>query len=146
MAFIYSDPNTAGPFSTFQVKDSLCKAVRLTNANFGTTAVNTLVTCLPSDATIIGFTYWNKTILSGGGITAATIAVGTSSGGTQFSVANAAPFSASGTYGILSPVVNIFQAYNPPYTAGDMQIWVSGAATTGIPTAGEFYLLINYVR
>lgn len=145
MAFIYTDPNPAGPFASFQVKDTTCKAVRLTNANFSTGGVNTLVATLPADATIIGFTFWNKTILSGGGITAGTIAVGTASGGTQFSAANAAPFSASGTYGILTPVTNIFQVYNPPYTS-DIQIWVNGTATTGNPTAGEFYLLINYVR
>lgn len=145
MAFIYSDPNPAGPFSTFQVKDSLCKAVRLTNANFSTAGVNTLAAALPADATIIGFTFWNKTILSGGSITAATIAVGTSSAGTQFSVANAAPFSASGSYGILTPVTGIFQPYNPPYGA-DIQVWINGTSTGGNPTAGEFYLLINYVR
>lgn len=145
MAFIYGDPNPAGPFATYQAKDTQSKAVKLTNANFSTAGVNTLVAAMPADATIIGFTYWNKTILSGGGITAGTITVGTSSGGTQFSVANAAPFTASGSYGILSPVTGIFQAYNPPYGA-DIQIWVNGTATTGNPTAGEFYLLINYVR
>lgn len=145
MAFIYGDPNTSGPFASFQIKDTTCKAIKLTNANFSTAGVNTLVAALPADSTIIGFTYWNKTILSGGSISAATITVGTSSGGTQFSAANAAPFSASGSYGILTPVTNIFQAYNPPY-GNDIQIWINGTSTTGNPTAGEFYLLINYVR
>jgi hypothetical protein len=130
MAFIYGDPNTAGPFASFQIKDSTCKAIKLTNANFSTAGVNTLVAALPADASIIGFTFWNKTVLSGGGITAGTIAVGT----------------ASGTYGILTPVTGIFQPYNIPYSTGDIQIWVNGTATTGNPTAGEFYLLINYVR
>lgn len=146
MAFIYGDPGTAGPFSTFQIKDSTCKAIKLTNANFSTGGTNTFVASLPADASIIGFTYWIKTQLAGGSISAATLAVGTTSGGTQFSAANAAAFAAVGVYGILSPVSGIFQPYNPPYSTGDIPIWVNGTATTGNPTSGELYLLINYVR
>lgn len=146
MALIFKDPNPAGPFSDFQVKNTQAKVFQLTNTNFGTTAVNTLVGALPADASILGITLWTKTQLAGGSISAATISVGTSSAGTQFVSANAAAFQAAGVRAALSPITNIYQAWNPPYTTGDIQIWVSGAATTGIPTSGELYLEVTFVR
>lgn len=144
MAFIYTDPNTAGPFASFQVKDIVCKAVKLTSANFTTTNVDTLVAVLPADASIIGFDMWIKTQLAGGGITAASISIGSSSGGTQYASALSS-FGTAGAFSVLTPVTAIFQAYNPPMTT-DYPIYIRGTATTGNPTSGEIYLLIKYVR
>jgi len=146
MALIFTDPNPAGPFSDFQVKNTQEKVIKLTNANFSTGGVNTLVAALPADASIISMTLWVKTQLAGGSISAATISVGTASGGTQFINANTAAFGAAGVMSILSPINNILQPYNIPYTTGDIQIWVNGTATTGNPTSGEMYLDIQYVR
>lgn len=145
MALIFTDPNPAGPFASFQVHDIQCKVFKLDNTNFGTAAVNRLVGQLSADASIIGMSLWTKTQPAGGGITAATISVGTASGGTQFVNANAAAFQAAGVRVGLSPITNIMQAYNIPYSS-DIQIWVSGAATTGNPTSGEMYLQVDYVR
>lgn len=145
MAFIYGDPNSAGPFVTFQIKDVVCKDVKLTFANFTTGGTNTNVMALPADSTILGFDLWVKTQLAGGSISAATISIGSASGGTQFASALAAAFGAAGVNSKLSPVTGIHQAYNPPYT-NDINIWVNGTATTGNPTSGEMYLTVYYVR
>ena len=139
-----SDPNPGGPSATSNVKDVQCKVVRLTSANFGTSAVNTLVGVLAADATILGMHLYAKTQLAGGGITAATINVGTSSGGTQFvSAFNA--FGTAGAYSVVTPVTGIMQNYQVPLT-GDIQIYVGGTATTGAPTSGELFLRVDFVR
>jgi hypothetical protein len=146
MALIFTDPNPAGPFADFQDKDVHTKVFKLTNANFSTAGVNTLVGAIAADASITSMTLWVKTQLAGGSVSAATISVGTASGGTQFVNANAAAFGTAGTKGGLTPITNIYQPYNIPYTTGDIQIWVNGTSTTGNPTSGEMYLELSYVR
>lgn len=146
MALIFTDPNSSGPFSTFQVKNNQTKVLKLTNANFSTAGVNTFVAALPADASILNISLWVKTQLAGGSVSAATISVGSASAGTQFVNANTAAFNTAGVRAGLSPITNIMQAYNVPYTTGDIQIWVNGTSTTGNPTSGEMYLEISYVR
>lgn len=139
------DPSPVGPTAlSGPAKDVQCKVVKLSSANFGLSAVNTLVAALPADATILEMFLWVKTQLSGGGITAATINIGTSSGGTQFASAFSA-FGAAGVYTQVSPINGIMQPYQIPQ-GSDVQIFVGGTATTGAPTAGEMYLTIKYVR
>lgn len=139
------DPNPGGPSATSNVKDKRVKVIKLTSANFTTTNVDVLGAVLPADATIISFDFWVRTQLAGGGITAATISVGTAAGGTQYINANAAAFGVAGTSSSLSPVTNIMQNYAVPW-GSDLAIWVRGNASTGNPTSGEMYLTINYVR
>jgi hypothetical protein len=143
-----SDPSTGGgppgPTATSNIKDVVTKVVRLTAANFGTSAVNTKVAVLPPDVSIIKMTLWNNIQLAGGGITAASFSVGSSSGGTQF-INGLTAFGTAGTYAVLSPITGIMQNYNVPYGV-DIQVWLSGTATTGNPTSGEMYLAIEYVR
>ena len=50
---------------------------------------------LPADATILDMKLWVKTQLAGGSISAATLALGTTSGGTEIMAANAAAYGAS---------------------------------------------------
>lgn len=145
MAIIFTDPNPSGPFPTFQIKDVQVKVGKLTFANFSTGGVNTLLMALPADSSILGMKLWTKTQPAGGSVSAATISVGSASGGTQFVNANAAAFQASGVEVLLSPITNILQVYNVPYGA-DIQLWVNGTATTGNPTSGEMYLIVEYVR
>jgi hypothetical protein len=140
-----SDTNPGGPSVTSNIKDLVVKVVRLTSANFSTTNVDVLAAVLPADATILDINLWVKTQLAGGGITAATISVGSSSGGTQFINANASAFSAAGVYNYMSPINNIMQNYQVP-AGSDIQIFVRGTATTGNPTSGEMYLVVEYVR
>lgn len=140
------DPATStGPTATSNTKDIVCKVVKLTSANFAiTTSVKTLVAVLPADATILGMTYWNKTKLAGGSIAAAAMSVGTTSGGTEF-VSAFDVFTTVSTTARISPITGIMQNYAIPQGA-DIQIWVSGLATTGTPTSGEIYLTIEFVR
>lgn len=140
-----SDPNPGGPSPISNDKSGHVKVVKLTSANFTTAGVNTLVAELPADATILRFTLWVKTQLAGGSVSAATVALGSASGGAQFMAANAAAFGTAGVMALLTPVIGIMQNYNVPLGA-DIQIWAAGVATTGNPTSGEMYLSIDYVR
>ena len=144
MAIILTDPNTAGPFTTFQVKDVTVKVVKLDFSKFATTNVDTLMTYLPADATILRMETWVRTVLSGNSVTSPTVAVGTTSGGADlaaaFSVTNTA-----GTQQIVSPAVGIMQQYQVPL-GQDIRIYVRGGCSTGNPTAGEIDLVIYYVR
>ncbi len=142
-----SDPNAAypNPTATSNIKDVVTKVVKLTSANFTvTTATSTLVAVLPADATILSISYWNKTKLAGGSISAAALSLGTASAGTQF-VSAFDVFVTVGTQAFISPITGIMQNYNIPYGA-DIQVWATGLATTGSPTSGEIYLTIEYVR
>lgn len=139
------DPNPTGPTPISNIKDVVTKVVKLTSANFTvTTATNTLVAMLPADATILSMRYWNKTKLAGGSIAGAAMSVGSTSGGTEF-VSAFDVFTTVGTMAFLSPITGIMQNYSLPL-GGDIPIWVKGLATTGSPTSGEIYLVIEYVR
>ena len=142
-----SDPAAGtGPNATSNIKDVLVKVVKLTSANFQvTTAINTMVAVLPAQATVLDMKLWVKTQLAGGSISAATLALGTASGGAQWMAANAAAFGAAGVNTTLSPILGIMQNYNIPL-GGDSQVWAAGLATTGTPTSGEMYLSIYYVN
>lgn len=133
-----------GPTATSNIKDVVTKVVKLTSANFGTVAVNNKVAVLPADSSIIKMTLWVNNQLSGGGITAASFSVGSVSAGTQF-INGLTAFATAGTYAVLTPITGIMQPYNVPFGA-DIQIWVSGTATTGNPTSGDMYLAVEYVR
>ena len=139
-----SDPNPGGPSAISNIKLPQLKAVKLTSANFTTTNTDTLVAYLPADATITGMRLWVKTQLAGGSISAATFSVGSASGGTQYVNAVTA-FGTAGAYTVVTPISGIMQNYNTPQ-GGDQPLYVRGTATTGNPTSGELYLLIDYVR
>lgn len=126
------------------VKDIQAKVVKLSSANFSTTGTNTLVAVLPADATILSFRSWVKTALSGNSVSAPTLTLGTTSGGTDFASA-VSMTNTTGTYAVLTPVTGIVQNYNIPYST-DINIWFKGSCSTGNPTAGEVYLIIEYVR
>lgn len=137
------DPNPGGPSAISNVKDVLVKSIKLTSANFNTTPVNTLVAVLPADASILNIQLVVKTQLAGGGITAATIDLGTASGGAQIASA-ASAFGAAGANTLVSILTGV-QNYNVPL-GSDIQVYVKGTATTGNPTSGEVYLNIYFVR
>lgn len=128
-----------------QVKSSMVKVCKLTNTNFTiTTPTDALIATLPADASIISISYWNKTKLAGASISAASLSLGSASGGTQF--VNAFDvFTTVGTMAFLSPTLGIMQPYGLPL-GSDIQIWARGSATTGSPTSGELYVIIEYVR
>ena len=140
-----SDPSPIGPTPlSGPPKDVQIKLVRLTSANFTTTGTNSLVAVLPADASILGFRVWTKAALTGNSVASPTMGLGLTSGGTDFASAVAVT-NTSGTYAVTTPVSNIMQAYNIPY-GQDIPIWFRGGCSTGNPTAGELFLLIEYVR
>jgi len=140
------DPAVNAPTATSNIKDVVVKVVKLSAANFTvTTATNTLVAVLPADASILRMDLWVKTQLAGGSVSAATLALGTASGGAQLMAANSAAFGAAGVSSTLTPIIGIMQNYSIPL-GSDIQVWAAGLATTGTPTSGEMYLSIYYVR
>lgn len=139
-----SDPSPTGPNVTSNIKEPIVKVVKLTSANFGTSAVNTLVAVLPADSTILHIHKVVKTQLAGGSISAATVNIGSASAGTQFASAYSV-FDAAGVNALVTPVTGTVQNYGLP-NGYDIPVWVGGTATTGAPTSGEIYLIITYVR
>jgi len=144
MAFNFVDTNAAAPFYDAQDKVLHTRAYKVTTANFSTTGVNTLIGILPNDASITGISLWNKTEVSGSGLTGATISIGKTSGGTDFINAYNVEV-ASGTKVGLSPITNILQPYVLPF-GPNIQLWLNGTTTGANPTAGELYLIVDYVR
>ena len=138
-----SDPNPGGPSATSNIKDVFVKVAKLSSANFTTGGTNTLVAVLPADASILSMTLMVETQLSGGSISAASIDIGSASGGAQY-VSAASAFGAAGANSLLNKLGGV-DHYNIPLGA-DKGIWVKGTATTGNPTGGELYLIIQYVR
>lgn len=143
MALIFTDPNTAGPFSTFQDKDVRAKVVQLTQANFTTAGVNALLARLPADASILGFDVWVAAALNNGA-TAPQVSIGTTSGGTQFANAVAVT-NTVGTFARLTPVAGIMQPYAVPL-GGEIDLWFRGICATANPTAADVRIVIYYVR
>jgi hypothetical protein len=139
------DPNPGGPTAISNMKGVAVKVVKLTSANFTTTNVDTLLAVLPADATIIGMDLWVKTQLAGNSISAATLSLGSASGGAQFVSASSLAFGTANTFSVVTPILAIVQNYQQPL-GSDIQIWGRGVATTGNPTSGELYLMIKYVR
>lgn len=145
MSLNFGQPLPNGPTATTPIpKDIQVKVVKLTSADFSTGGTTALKAVLPADASIVSLRLWNKVALSGGGVTAATVSVGTPASSTNFVNASTAAFGAANTFTLL-PAANIMQDYQIPWGA-DIQITVTGTATTGNPTAGEMYLVIEFVR
>jgi hypothetical protein len=144
MAIIYSDPNSAGPFSTFQVKDVVTRIFRLTFANFTTANTDTLIGRLPADASILEVNTWLRTAFSGNGVTLPVLSLGSASGGSQFSSAVAITNTA-GTFAPHTPMTGILQEYQVPL-AGEINLFARGGCSTGNPTAGELLVIVKYVR
>ena len=128
-----------------QLKTPVIKVVKLTFANFTTTNTDTLLATIPADASVISFRSWVKTALTGNSVATPTLALGTASGGAQWMAAHTFPAGTAGAAQFLTPVLLQDAALSLPL-GSDQQIWGRGACATGNPTAGEMYLVIEYVR
>jgi hypothetical protein len=144
MSFNFSTVSANGPTPTTPAaKDVQVKAVKLTFADFTTGGTAAVKAVLPMDASIIGVRFWTKTTFSGNAVSALSLAIGVA--GTATKYVNAALSLTGGTYSIpSSAVTNIFQDAGVETT--DQSLLFTGTATTGNPTAGEAYVLIEYVR
>jgi hypothetical protein len=139
------DPSPTGPSAASNDKDIHVKVCKLTSENFKTANADTLLAVLPADSTILCFKIWVRTQLAGGSVSAATLALGNASGGAQFHAASALAFGTAGTMTLMPTPLAIVQNHALPLGA-DIQIWGRGVATTGNPTSGELYLMVEYVR
>jgi hypothetical protein len=144
MALIFTDPNSAGPFSTFQIKEACVKAFLLTFANFTTGNFDALIGRLPADASIVRVSTWLKTAFAGNGVTSPVLSLGSATGGTQFSSAVAIT-NTVGTYALHTPMTGIMQAYQVPL-GGEISLFARGGCSTGSPTSGELIVMVEYVR
>lgn len=143
MAIYFPDRN---PTATSNDKDVHIKVVQLTSADFTTGGANSVKAVLPGDSTILELSYWKKTQLSGGGVTAVTLSVGIPGTPTSFVSAFDILTPAAGTQGPMNPATNIMQGHAVPPVGNDFPLLFTGTATTGNPTAGEIYVKIVYVR
>lgn len=144
MALIFTDPNSSGPFSTFQVKDVVTKVFKLTFANFTTGNTDALIGRLPADASIVTVKTWLKTAFAGNSVASPVLSLGSTSGGTEFSSAVALT-NTVGTYAVHTPITGILQAYQVPLS-GEIPLYARGGCSTGSPTSGELYVIVEYVR
>lgn len=144
MSLIFTDPNSAGPFSTFQVKDVVTKVFKLTFANFSTANTDTLIGRFAADSSIIQVTTWLKTAFAGNSVASPVLSLGTTSGGTQFSSAVAIT-NTVGTQALHSPMAGIMQEYAVPL-GGEINLYARGGCSTGNPTSGELYVMVQFVR
>jgi hypothetical protein len=145
MALIFSDPNSAGPFASFQIKDVVTKVFKLPYSLFvNGGGTPTLLGRLPADASIIRISTWVETALAGNTVSAPTLSLGTASSGTQFTSALAITNTVK-SYVTANLVTGILQAYQQPLGA-DINLWALGDCTSGPPTSGLIYLIVEYVR
>lgn len=141
MAVNYADNRVT---ATSNNKSVHVKSVKLTFADVTTAGANSVKAVLPAQSTILGFQFWKKTQLSGNGITAATLSIGIPGAATSF--VNAADIltpTAGDTSFLRSTTTH--QNYDPGNRT-DISLLFTGTATTGNPTAGEFYVDIIYAE
>ena len=150
MSFNFSGlPSTTFPTPTNPVaKDLQVKAVKLTSADFTTGGTASVKAYLPADASLVGIRYWTKTTFSGNGVTVVSLQIGVT--GTVNKYLSATTLSltggVAGTATAITASTGAYQEYDPTAPAGDIPLLFTGTATTGNPTAGEAYVLIEYVR
>jgi len=145
MSLIFSDPNSAGPFSSFQVKEPKVKVFKLPYTLFvNGGGTPTLLGKLPQDASIIRISTWVETALAGNTVSAPTLSLGSASSGTQFTSALAITNTVK-TYAAANLVTGILQSYAVPQ-GGEIALWALGDCTSGPPTSGLIYLIVEYVR
>lgn len=151
MSFNFSTVAANGPTPTAPAaKDIQCKAVKLTFADFttggGTASVKAY---LPADASLVRVSTYIKTTFSGNGVTALAYQLGISGTVAKYVASTSMGITAGAVapvQGILAATTGAYQEYDPAAPGGDIPLLLTGTATTGNPTAGEAYLLIEYVR
>lgn len=141
MAFNYSDNRVT---ATAGDKSVRVKSVKLTFADVTTGGANSVKVVLSAPDSILDFRFWKKTQLSGGGITAATLSIGIPGSPTSFVNAADILTPAAGAQSSLVSAVT-HQDYDSNART-DISLLFTGTATTGNPTAGEFYVDIYYVQ
>jgi hypothetical protein len=150
MSFNFSTVWANGPTPTAPTsKDVQVKAVKLTSSDFTTGGTASVKAYLPADASIIGFRTWTKTTFAGNGVTVVSLQIGIT--GTVAKYLAASTIALTGPSVMAFPTGAIaatgaFQEWDAAAPGGDVPLLFTGTATTGNPTSGEAYVLIEYVR
>jgi hypothetical protein len=141
MGVNYSDNRVTATNNSQVVK---VKSVRLLFGDVTTGGAASVKAVLPAQSTILEFRFWKKTQLSGNGITAATLSVGIPGAATSF--VNAADI-LTPTAGVTSSLTSVTTHQNyDSNNRTDISLLFTGTATTGNPTAGEFYVDVIYAE
>jgi hypothetical protein len=150
MSFIFDQLPTAiypAPTGEPKAKDVLCKAVKLTFADFTTGGAASLKAYMPADASIVKVTLWTKTTFAGNGVSALSLQIGVTGTAAKYLAASTVQLTGPSTITLPSGVANnLFGVFDPTAPGGDVPLLFTGTATTGNPTSGEAYVLIEYVR
>lgn len=133
------------PTATNGDKDIHVKVIKLVATDFVTGGTASVKAVFPADSTFTKITYWKKTAFSGNSISAATLSIGITGAATSFASAFDVHTPAAGTQGFITPVTGIMQPLSLPL-GSDISLLFTGTATTGNPTAGEMYVVVEYVR
>lgn len=147
MSFMFN-PGPNGPTPTSPAsKEISVKAVKLTFADFTTGGTASVKAYLPCDASIVGFRHWTKTTYAGNGVTVVSLQIGVTGTVNKFLSATTLSLT-GGTAGVATAITagtGAFQECDPTAPV-DVALLFTGTATTGNPTSGESYVLIEYVR
>lgn len=147
MSFNFSTgPNGPTPTSPTS-KQVNVQAIKLTFADFTTGGTASIKGYVPADASITNIRTWTKTTFSGNGVTVVSLQIGITGTVAKYVAASTLALTGPSVIGFPGGVAsNIVQEYDPTAPGGDIPLLFTGTATTGNPTAGEAYVLIEYVR
>jgi hypothetical protein len=149
MSFNYTAyPTGPTPISP-AAKTVQVKAVKLTFADFTTGGTAAVKAALPADASVTGFKVWTKTTFSGNGVTVVSLQIGVTGTAAKYLASSTLTLTGPSAIAIPTGVTSAtgaFQEWDPTAPNTDQQMLFTGTATTGNPTAGEAYVLIEYVR
>jgi hypothetical protein len=143
MSFNFAAQSLAGAPTVISppAKRIIVKAVKLTSADFTTGGTASVKALLPMDASIVGFRFWTKTTFAGNSVSALSLQIGVTG--------TVAKYVAASTVALTGPSTMVFPTgafQDLGAETGDQALLFTGTATTGNPTSGEAYVLIEYVR
>ena len=150
MSFNFATFANVSPTSTTPAaKDVQVKAVKLTSADFVTGGTASVKAYLPADASVIGFRTWTKTTFAGNGVTVVSLQIGITGTVAKYLAASTIPLTGPSVMAFPTGAIaatGAFQEWDASAPGGDVPLLFTGTATTGNPTSGEAYILIEYVR
>jgi hypothetical protein len=117
MSFIFDQfPSQIYPAPTGEpkAKDLLCKAVKLTSADFTTGGAASLKAYMPADASIVSVRLWTKTTFAGNGVSALSLQIGITGTVNKYVQSSTIALTGPSTLSLPSGAVNnFFGVYDP---------------------------------
>jgi hypothetical protein len=145
MSFNFASAGPAGVTTLSPAgKSRQVKAVKLTFADFTTGGTASVKAVLPKEASVTGFRFWTKTTFAGNSVSAVALQIGVT--GTVAKYLASSALTLTGPSAVTLPTgvsASVFQ--DAGAETSDQRLLFTGTATTGNPTSGEAYVLIEYV-